>query len=135
MRLDEPYSDCLVNLQDREEIDVYQQVYGTNYSTQVECDNGVDLLTMSKWLLLKLLYDNKSDLLVNQPKNGSWLIFQPINRATNKIWIQELTNWWIRLSLFVNCISNWIFLVIILFWVISGYNTIISALNGVILYF
>ena len=47
MRLDDPYSDCLVNLQDREEIDVYQQVYGTNYSTQVECDNGVDLLTMN----------------------------------------------------------------------------------------
>ena len=87
MRLDDPYSDCLVNLQDREEIDVYQQVYGTNYSTQVECDNGVDLLKMSKWLLFMLLYDNKSDLLVNQPKNGSWLIFQPINRATNKIWI------------------------------------------------
>mgnify|MGYP001793101120 FL=1 len=47
MRLDDPYSDCLVNLQDRQDIDVYQQVYGTNYSTQVECDNGVDLLTMN----------------------------------------------------------------------------------------
>ena len=91
MRLDDPYSDCLVNLQDRQDIDVYQQVYGTNYSTQVECDNGVDLLKMSKWLLFMLLYDNKSDLLVNQPKNGSWLIFQQTNRATNKIWIQELT--------------------------------------------
>ena len=48
MRLDDPYSDCLVNLQDRQDIDVYQQVYGTNYSTQVECDNcSIDLLTMN----------------------------------------------------------------------------------------
>ena len=77
--MDDPYSDCLVNLQDRESIDVYQQVYGTNYSTQVDCDNGVHLLTFM------LLYDDKYNLLVNQPKYASWLIFQPTNRATNKI--------------------------------------------------
>ena len=85
MRLDDPYSDCLVNLQDRESIDVYQQVYGTNYSTQVDCDNGVDLLQMSKWLLFTLLYDDKYDLFIKQPKNCSWLNFQPTNGAKNKI--------------------------------------------------
>ena len=54
-RLDWPYSLCITDLQDQKDKDAFQELYGTNYSTQV-LFYIIDLTIINKFIIVKSMF-------------------------------------------------------------------------------